>query len=136
MPYFSWHDDLSVGESMIDADHRHLIDLINRLHANMELGKGKHLIAEVLAELFQYASAHFKREEAYMHRILYVGFTAHKKEHQSLLQELRALQEKFDAGTLIMSVPVLHFLRDWLRHHILESDKALAIAVRKSDRLN
>lgn len=81
MTFYSWSADLSVGNAAIDEDHRELIGLINRLHAAMERGRGGLIMNEVLAELIDYVDAHFKREEDYMHKLLYVGFTEHKKEH-------------------------------------------------------
>jgi len=35
-------------------------------------------------------------------------------------------KSKYDAGTVTLSVSLLRFLVEWLTHHILESDKALA----------
>ena len=132
MALFTWDDDLSVGNTMIDSDHRRLIDLFNKLHDAMGEGQGAPLIGEVLTELFDYASSHFSREEAYMHQLMYVGFTAHKKEHQLLLQRVRELHEDYLGGTLSLSVPTLTFLYEWLLNHIMESDRALADTVQKS----
>ena len=131
MALFAWDPSLSVNNTMIDNDHSRLIDLFNKLHDAMGEGRGKPIMGEVLADLHDYAHNHFRREEEYMHKLTYVGFTAHKKEHQLLLEKVEAMQAEFKAGTLIMAVPTLQMLRDWLADHILQSDRALADTIRK-----
>jgi hemerythrin len=133
MALFSWDDGLSVDNEMIDNDHQRMIDLFNELHDAMGEGQGEQMMGDVLAELLDYSANHFRREEEYMHKLTYVGFTAHKKEHQYLLQQVEDLQTEFKAGTLIMAVPTLHILRDWLVNHILKSDRALADTIRKME---
>jgi hemerythrin len=40
-----------------------------------------------------------------------------------LIQQVKDLQEKLDAGSHSISFELLHFLKNWLTKHILESDK-------------
>src|SRR3990167_787335 len=124
--YLTWTDDLAVGNTFIDHDHQKLIDMVNRLHLLMNEGKGKDVLGKVLHNLIAYTQEHFQREEDLMRTMGYAGAAAHKEEHDKLLQQVLELQEKFNSGQAALSIQVLHFLRDWLVHHIGESDKKLA----------
>ena len=39
MPFCQWSETMSVGESLLDADHKSLVLLINRLHDSLEAGE-------------------------------------------------------------------------------------------------
>jgi len=53
----------------------------------------------------------------------YPGFDIHKKQHQELMQQVDALQQKVDKEKVAISFELLHFLRNWLIQHINDSDK-------------
>lgn len=131
MTYFKWSEDLAVGNTFIDNDHQKLIEMVNRLHALMQEGKGKEVLGKVLANLITYTTEHFRREEDLMRNIRYAGFAAHREEHEKLLKQVMELHEKFEKGTATLSVAVLHVLKDWLLNHIGKSDKELANATRE-----
>lgn len=128
MTYLTWSESLAVGNTFIDNDHKKLIDMVNRLHQLMQEGKGKEVLDKVLHNLITYTQEHFRREEDLMRNIRFAGFLQHKEEHEKLLGQVLELQQKFDSGAATLSIQVLHFLRDWLVHHIGESDQSLANA--------
>ncbi|MES2150282.1 MAG: bacteriohemerythrin [Pseudomonadota bacterium] len=132
MTYLVWSHDLAVGNNFIDHDHQKLIDMVNRLHTLMQEGKGKDALAKVLRNLITYTQEHFRREEDMMQEMQYGGYLAHKREHESLLVQVLDLQHRFESGVAALTIEVLHFMRDWLIHHIGESDKDLAIASRQA----
>jgi hemerythrin len=129
MGYFAWSDDLSVGSSFIDNDHRKLIGLVNQLHDAMSQGHGKDILANVLVELIKYTKEHFRREEDHMQKMQYVDRAAHKVEHDKLLDQVLDLQKKFNDGSVMLTIQVSKFLREWLVTHIMKSDKKLADAI-------
>ena len=51
------------------------------------------------------------------------GLAAHKEEHRIFVEKIRSFQRDFSLGRVALSLEILHFLRDWLLHHILETDK-------------
>lgn len=132
MGYFSWSADLSVGSTFIDNDHRKLIGLVNQLHEAMSLGHGKDIMETVLVELIKYTKEHFKREEDHMQKIQYADRVAHKVEHDKLLHEVLELQKKFKDGSVMLTIQVSKFLREWLVNHIMKSDKKLAAAIKNA----
>jgi len=126
MTMMEWNDALKVGHSVIDRDHQKLIRLINDLGDAMSAGQGKEVCGNVLDELISYTQTHFANEERLMSVHHYADTPRHKAEHAKLVKDVLAFKAKFEAGTATLSVSLLHFLMDWLTHHILESDKALA----------
>ena len=126
MPMMEWNDALKVGHSVIDREHQKLVGLINKLGDAMSAGQGREACGEVLNELIAYTRTHFATEEGLMSVHHYADTARHKAEHSGLIREVVAFKGKFEAGTATLSVSLLHFLMDWLTHHILESDKALA----------
>jgi hemerythrin len=129
MAQFSWTDDLYTGISLIDGDHRKLIELINALFETMESGECDQRMCKAMDDLIAYAKEHFWREETEMEHIGYVAAMAHQAEHIKLLQQLAGLKAMLDAGGKINAPAVSEFLSLWLRDHILRTDMKLAAAL-------
>ena len=120
---FTWDETYSVNVMKIDAQHKHLIDLVNELHAEMSKGQGKTVLGKTLGKLIDYTANHFATEETYFELYGYTDAAAHKKEHAALVDKVVAFRTDFSNGKVGISIEVMNFLRDWLRDHIKGSDK-------------
>lgn len=129
MAFFNWTNDLASGNPQIDSDHKHLIDLLNKLHEAMSTGKGNTVLGNILDELIKYTATHFRREETLMQQIGYAEYESHKAEHSKLVNEVLALQARFQSGSATLSVSVFNFLSNWLRDHITSRDVKLCQAI-------
>ncbi len=129
MAFFDWKDSMSVGNQVIDTDHRKLIQYINEMQEAMMAGHGRDIVGTILNRLVAYTHEHFAREELIWKGGHYAGLEKHKKEHTDLLKTVNEFKAKFDKGTVTLSVEVMSFLRDWLKNHILKSDKEAAAAI-------
>jgi len=123
MAFIIWNDALSVQIAEIDAQHKCLIDLINQLHDSMKAGRGNDIIGSVLLDLLKYTQFHFATEEKYFHKYAYPEAFLHKKQHDDLTRKTKELTASHSQGKLTISIETMNFLRDWLKVHILESDK-------------
>jgi hemerythrin len=123
MALITWTDALSVNIKEIDAQHRRLFDLMNKLHEAMKVGKGNDVLGGILGDLVKYTVFHFSTEEKYFQKFGYPEFQQHKKQHDDLAQKAKALKESFEQGKQTISIEVLNFLKDWLSGHIVGSDK-------------
>ena len=65
MPFIEWKDAYSVNIAVIDKQHKHLIDLINRLHASILSGRDNETLADILTDLVYYTIYHFDTEEKF-----------------------------------------------------------------------
>ncbi|MCP4148143.1 MAG: hemerythrin family protein [bacterium] len=123
MSLFIWKDEYSVNIEPIDKQHKMLIGILNELHEAMLERQSRELLAGIITSLVDYTGVHFAAEEKYMQKYNFPGYISHKKEHDNFVKKVTDFQTKHAAGSLMLSMEVMHFLRDWLREHILGTDK-------------
>ena len=122
MPLIIWNDSFSVRVKEMDNQHKTLVDLINKLHDAMKVGKGKEMIGDISASLTDYTRKHFAAEEALMKANNYAGYEEQKKAHVHLVSQIVDIQKKYEAGT-VLSQEVITFLKNWLMNHIQGMDQ-------------
>jgi hemerythrin len=102
MALLQWKDQYSVGIDAVDHEHRELIDLINRLHAELT-SKGTSTEA-FFGDLLKAISSHFALEERFMRDERYDQLAQHKADHERLLDDIRDMMDEFigeaEAGDL------------------------------------
>jgi hemerythrin len=128
---FEWKPQYSVSIASIDGQHQNLFRLAEELYAAMSAGQGKPALARILDRLVQYTTVHFAHEERLMSLHGYPDLAAHTAEHRALTKQVLDFQAKFEAGHSILTVQVLHFLKDWLQKHIAASDQKYAPYLRE-----
>jgi len=126
MSMFEWKQEYSLDHRDIDGQHQKLFAFANELHAAMSQGHGKDALSKTLANLVSYTKQHFANEERLMQANHYPDYPKHKADHEALTSKVEAFQKDFEAGRLGMTVELLQFVKDWLRHHIGETDKKVA----------
>ncbi|MFT3736692.1 MAG: bacteriohemerythrin [Rhodocyclaceae bacterium] len=129
MELIKWTPDLSVGNEDIDGDHRRLFELLEMLHIDMRSGLVNQETQAIVDALIHYADTHFCREEVFMRSIDYPELGEHQAAHARFISELEALQSRIARGARTPVLDIDHFLTNWLRHHVLVMDKALAAAL-------
>jgi hemerythrin len=127
MRRIQWRDGMSVDRGMIDEDHRHLIDIINRFAGYMARGGGDAAGAlDILSALKFYAATHFEREERLQRLAEYPESERHHHEHQGLvatLHDIIARTRAIGAGDASAVADELSLLlRRWLMEHIIQLD--------------
>ena len=118
-----WNDELSVGIQEIDDQHQLLVSLLNKLHAAIHQHHGREAAQAILGELVDYTKIHFAVEESLMRILGFPGYEEHKVQHDTLIGEVKELQEKLASGKKSISFELLHFLRMWLTKHIMNEDQ-------------
>ena len=127
MSLFQWKEEYSVDHSEIDTQHKKLFQLADDLHQAMMQGKGNAGLSNILNDLIEYTKHHFACEERLMQKHQYPDFAKHKALHDELTGRVLDFQKAFAAGRTAMSIDLLKFLKDWLSHHIGETDRKVAI---------
>jgi hemerythrin len=123
MPIFEWNDKFSVNIDAFDSQHKNLVNNLNDLYDAMKQGRGNDVIGKIFSSLINYTQSHFKDELEMMKKHDYPDLLIHKKEHDDLESQIKELKEKFDNKQILVSFELLTFLKEWLMHHILETDK-------------
>ncbi|MGA7985831.1 MAG: bacteriohemerythrin [Burkholderiales bacterium] len=121
-----WGPRYEVGVEVIDGQHRHLLELIDRLQDALSAGSELEQLIESLRQLVRYTEHHFATEERLMDE---AGATAerHRGEHQRLLEALMRFTVKLDTTSVSESS---HFLQDWLFRHIDDIDRPFGALLR------
>jgi len=130
MALIVWDERLETGHAAIDEQHRSLVEILNRLHLAMKQGKGKDELEGILVFLQDYTVNHFAMEERLMAAHRYPGAGQHRRLHAELLAQLGELVARYQAGSTLLTLPVMNFLEDWLVGHIQDEDCRFAQALR------
>jgi len=124
MQPLEWSAECSVDIPELDAQHRHLLELLSELVKCATSAESGGLAPTALKKLSTYAERHLQREELLLRVRGYPGYVEHKAEHDAYRKKLVALQaqsDRRDIGTRISN-----FLTEWWRFHILTSDQQYA----------
>jgi hemerythrin len=125
-----WLDLYSIGIEKVDRQHENLTDLLNCLNEAWRSGKGQDVLLFRLDQFLDAVGSHFKDEEELMVEKEYPDFDLHKGEHDFLLEQVLQFRTEFAASEAELSESMLDFFRDWLRDHILISDRRFGRFVR------
>ena len=119
-----WNEKLAIGNADIDADHQHLIKLINA-YERAVASENLKLLGPAFQSLEDYAIEHFEREERLMNAVHYPNRRPHRMAHQELLKLVRKKHEEISSGAKVDIDKLSKFLRDWLIDHVVREDMQL-----------
>lgn len=126
MDTFQWNSVFETGLEEIDAQHKHLVELLNQMSVAVDAASPDN-IDRTLRELAEYTVYHFSSEERFMdaHHLAPAYCERHRAIHRKFVEQVqewiatRAHQEQLKPRQL------LDYLANWLIFHILGDDRAL-----------
>lgn len=121
-----WKPALELGVPEIDADHRALVDMLNRVL----VAEDREEAMVVLEELEDYTHYHFAREEALMAECGFEFTREHTREHRALYLEVRNQIDDLLSGERSLR-EIAQFMQRWLLRHIAGADRLLGASIRK-----
>jgi hemerythrin len=120
-----WREGLSVGNDLIDADHKYLIEIINLAEHALQV-KNQVELTGALENLSRYSKVHFAREEMFAQAVAYPQapqlYASHKELVNALDRVRQEIGEEWDAASLEHFAV---FLRGWLINHVIKEDLLL-----------
>ena len=120
MVFFKWSEVMSVGVPLLDGDHKCLIRLTNRLRENLQDGAGPDVLDEIFDGLIACIEFHFAREEKVMDACGFPDAKVCQAEHANFTQHIYELRDCHVPGAgPVVTDELLHYLKNWLNHHIL-----------------
>ena len=119
-----WHKAYESGNALIDAQHRALFDIANRLMNARLSGKSSTGVATLIDTLIHDAVAHFADEEALLNAAGFPGVAEHAASHRQLVGRAARLVEDFHSGTLATGELFEFLAHDLVARHMLDEDRA------------
>jgi hemerythrin len=126
-----WGPALELGISEIDAQHRSLVNLANKLHSALMKGKAEGEARSAVAELFAYSATHFADEEAYFVRYNVPNLDEHVAAHAAFVARAIEFEERLASGDPAQTAEMLGFLKAWIKRHIGREDRELVRVARR-----
>jgi len=126
MEIFPWDDNFATGIDEVDAQHKQLVELLNRLVSHLTYNVDMVELSSIFDQLKGYAVMHFRYEEA-LWDSAFAGddwVENHKNAHASFVHDVERLQAESDRRPFDEVIEnIAGFLTHWLALHILESDR-------------
>ncbi len=122
--FIKWDaEKYSVKVQSIDVQHKKIVEFINRLYNAFVQQTMSDSIQEILIEMTIYAKFHFEYEEKYFTQFRYAFAENHIAEHNDFVKKVEEFKQQFLTKKTNLSFAIVNFLKEWLLHHIAESDK-------------
>jgi hemerythrin len=112
--FFPWYSHYAVGIEEMDREHQELVRLVGELHETRGAAAKRALFGSLSAAV----EKHFATEERLMREHGYSGLELHLRAHDALVERLGTIKAP--------NQRVLGEIKDWLRDHLMTSDKPLA----------
>lgn len=139
-----WREQMSVGNDIIDRDHKYLICLMNSIELALKHDDTLELLPVFTGQLVSYTEEHFAREEDIQKKAQYPLANEHKREHANLIQKLGELshivEDFIDKKTkdeldleeeTELNQKILALARQWILEHVIKEDKRMEHYLRK-----
>ena len=120
---FKWSAAMSVGNSVIDADHKMFLDLVNLLIL-LDGDPDDLVIESAIGILEEYVQGHFYREEKAMKLMGYEDYVAHRLIHEQFKVTLGEIAKSYREGTKSAADGLPQLVGNWLTDHIQNDDQA------------
>ncbi|MEQ9364275.1 MAG: bacteriohemerythrin [Leptospirales bacterium] len=132
----AWGPKYELGIAKVDAQHRVLVMLINRLETLREAGAAAQRdLEEILKHLDQYVRTHFADEERMLDDLSYTEISEHIEEHRAFEARIAQIRTDLESGRPDVLDNLVEFLGGWLTGHILENDRGYVDEFRDRDLL-
>ncbi|MFZ5974729.1 MAG: bacteriohemerythrin [Bacillota bacterium] len=127
-----WTNDLSVGVTKIDAQHKQLIMRVNAFFDAVETSTANQEVLKVLKFLEAYVVTHFQDEEALQLEYRYPQYQQHKKIHEDFIKTVHGIMDDIrkNGFTAVTQTLVGTTLINWLVTHIKNEDKKVGQHIR------
>lgn len=120
-----WDESFSVGNLLIDNQHRRLLGFCNALAECVESSgpESDFRFHEILNDLAVYAREHFTTEEKLLERLAYPELEQQRQDHFRYEEKVTEILSSATFGKL-EKVALYRFLSEWWSQHILVGDMA------------
>ena len=118
-----WSDRYSVGNEVLDSQHKELFNIINKLNSLIDKDIKDNSISQLLLDMSNYVEVHFRTEENMLSKLNYPGYHDQMTSHEDFILKTIDLFDAYntDPDTIDL-VEINNYLYNWLSEHILKED--------------
>jgi hemerythrin len=120
----TWNPKYSVHVELLDAQHRELFTIMNRI-ADLYESRSTDLLL-VFQDLVKYVIEHFRAENMIMIKAEYPGFSKQSKEHEQFTDTIMGFLTDYKKQDEQLIYRMLIYIRDWLLSHTQQVDMLYA----------
>lgn len=122
--FITWDQSFSVDVKLIDAQHKKLFSILNKLYGVVNKAEGEaEPLENIILELAAYVDFHFKTEERYFEEFGCEDMEEHIRQHKFYEEKIREFNDKYKKGEESVGAEIMNFLKDWISNHIKIKDK-------------
>ena len=128
-----WDPKFALGIPIIDEQHKHLVELCNKLYTEVLDNRLKYendnntqwqnALAGTLKECVNYVATHFSNEEKIMKVVGYEHFSEHKNRHDEFTKKVLETAKGFSSMDFSDAIKFCKFLYECILSHIAHEDK-------------
>ena len=122
MEQIEWTSSYSVGNKLLDIQHKRIIGIINQMITKNDFTVRSETVSDLLTKLTFYALDHFKEEERILQQFNYPDFDRHKEEHKAYRLKIASLCEDTVNHKDTVPEELFAYVREWWATHILVTD--------------
>ncbi len=132
---FTWTEDLSVHNDVIDAQHQELFAKINELLDAIINDHASDVVEDMVHFFKQYMEEHLRYEENFLAEIGYPETAEHAEKHAAFVDEYKDLKAQLDAcdDKEKMAIEMESFMGKWLMDHIHKEDQKYAYFIKENN---
>ena len=125
--FVNWSDEKhAIGIPDIDAQHRELFLITNRLWEDHEKPDQQTLLRPLLKRLYAYTRYHFSTEEGMFRHYGYEAIAPHLHIHTGFTDRIRTYLQETRDGRAVNYNEILDTMVNWILFHIAGEDQKYA----------
>lgn len=129
----AWRESYTVGNGLIDAQHKELFNLLEEMFKEAEPAVRKENISSNMNRFLGLMEIHFKQENEYMQKIKYPQIKKCVENNNKILSEINHFISKLPMLELFaFEMSLTKFVDKWLVEHI-EKNKAMVLWKEEQD---
>lgn len=126
MENFALNGVYVVGNELLDAQHKVILNYMAKVHTYLLAGKSGDDLYGLLDRLDTYCKLHFLDEEKFMEEMELPEIQEHKAQHALFVTHLEHFMCRFEESSNVKNIDELVFLKGWFMEHIQVFDKQYA----------
>ena len=126
MEKFLLDDTYSVGDMLLDAQHKVILGYMSKIYTYILADEKGRDLFELVERLDAFCKLHLLDEEKEMERMDFTTIEDHKYEHALFIRHLENFAGRYVELDSVKGVDELLFLKGWFMEHIQVFDKRYA----------